>query len=129
VERATLDRVQQLIDAETAERFPADTAPRLVLQNHGDEPVIEPGELYLRVIVGQDFAARQTWMDEHADQLWDFRAQRLPEVKGLLVTADAPDAADRGPTGTLTPIGISLLDPEHSGQPFRVHALGAGPRP
>jgi Arc/MetJ-type ribon-helix-helix transcriptional regulator len=112
VERATLDRIQQLIDAETAERFPADTAPRLALLHHGDEPVIEPGELYLRVIVGQDFAARQTWMEEHADQVWDFRAQRLPEVKGLLVTADAPDATDRGPTGTLTLTDISLLDPE-----------------
>jgi hypothetical protein len=112
VERATLDRIQQVIDDETAERFPADAAPRLVLLHHGDEPVIEPGELYLRVIVGHDFAARETWMEEHADQLWDFRAQRLPEVKGLVVTADAPDAADRGPTGTLTLDGISLLDPE-----------------
>jgi Arc/MetJ-type ribon-helix-helix transcriptional regulator len=112
VERATLDRIQQVIDDETAERFPADAAPRLVLLHHGDEPVIEPGELYLRVIVGQDFAARETWMEEHADQLWDFRAQRLPEVKGLVVTADAPDAADRGPTGTMTLDGISLLDPE-----------------
>ena len=53
MERATLDRIQQVIDDETAERFPADAAPRLVLLHHGDEPVIEPGELYLRVIVGQ----------------------------------------------------------------------------
>ena len=114
MERATLDRIQQLIDEETAERFPADVVPRLALARHGDEPVIEPGELYLRVSVGQDFAARQAWMEEHADQLWDFQAERLPEVKGILVTADAPDAARRGPTGTLKLTGISMLDPEQN---------------
>ena len=29
-----------------------------------------------------------------------------------MVTADAPDAADRGPTGTLKLTGISMLEPE-----------------
>ena len=112
MERATLERIQREINAETAERFPADTAPRLVLLRHGDEPGIEPGELYLGVIVGRDFAARERWMEEHADQLWDFCAQRLPEVRGLVVTSGAPDAAGRGPTGTLKLDSISMLDPE-----------------
>ncbi len=56
-------------------------------------------------------------MEEHAGQLWDFRAQRLPEVRGLVVTSGAPDAAGRGPTGTLkldsiSMLDISMLDPE-----------------
>jgi hypothetical protein len=32
--------------------------PRLVLLRYGDHPVIEPGELYLLVIPGQDDGCR-----------------------------------------------------------------------
>ena len=80
-----------------------------MLLQYGDHPVIEPGELYLRVILGQDGATRDAWMQEHGDRLEDFRAQRLPEVKGLVVTTDAPDTA---PTAVMKMDGISLLDPE-----------------
>jgi hypothetical protein len=45
-----------------------------VLLRYGDHPVIEPGELYLRVILGQDGATRDVWMQEHFDRLEDFRA-------------------------------------------------------
>ena len=111
MEPATIDRIQRMIDDETSERFPAAAAPRLRLLQHGDHPVIEPGELYLRVILGQDGAARAAWMEEHGDRLEDFRAQRLPEVKGLVVITDAPDSAGR-PTSVMKIDGISLLDPE-----------------
>jgi hypothetical protein len=112
VEPATMDRIQRMIDDETAERFPADAVPRLVLLHYGDHPVIEPGELYLRVILGQDGATRDAWMQEHFDRLEDFRAQRLPEVKGFMVTTDVPDSAGHRPTGIMKLDDISLLDPE-----------------
>ena len=83
-----------------------------MLLHHGDHPVIEPGELYLKVILRQDGAARDAWMQEHGDQLEDFRAQRLPEVKGLVVTTDVADTAGRRPTAVMKMDGISLLDPE-----------------
>jgi hypothetical protein len=86
--------------------------PRLVLLHYGDHPVIEPGGLYLRVILGQDGAARDAWMEEHFDCLEDFRAQRLPEVKGFILTTDVPDGAGLRPAGIMHPDGISLLDPE-----------------
>jgi hypothetical protein len=54
VEPAATDRIQRMIDAEAAERFPADAVPRLVLLRYGDHPVIEPGELYLLVPVVPD---------------------------------------------------------------------------
>jgi hypothetical protein len=57
MEPATADRVQRMIDAEAAERFPAGAVPQLVLLHHGDHPLIEPGELYLRVF--PDRAARR----------------------------------------------------------------------
>ena len=107
-----MDRIQRMIDAEAAERFPARAVPQLVLLHYGDHPVIEPGELYLRVTLGQDDAARDAWMQEHGDRLEDFRAQRLPEVKGLVVTADAADTDGRRPTAVMKLDGISLLDPD-----------------
>jgi hypothetical protein len=51
-------------------------------------------------------------MQEHGDRLEDFRAQRLPEVKGLVVTTDVADTAGRCPTAVMKMDGISLLDPE-----------------
>ena len=112
MEPATMDRIQQLIDDEAIGRFPADAVPRLALLRYGDHPVIQPGELYLRVILGPGAVARDAWVEEHFDRLEDLRAQRLPEVKGFMVTTDVPDSAGRRPTGIMKMDGISLLDPE-----------------
>ena len=112
MEPATADRIQRMIDAEATERFPAGAVPRLVLLHYGDHPVIEPGELYLLVIPGQDGATRDAWMAEHFDRLEDFRARRLPEVKGFMVTTNVRDSAGRPPTRIMQMDGISLLDPE-----------------
>jgi hypothetical protein len=112
VEPATTDRIQRMIDAEAAERFPPDAVPRLMLLHHGDHPVIEPGELYLLVILDQDGATRDAWMAEHFDHLEDFRARRLPEVKGFIVTTGARDSAGLAPTRIMQMAGISLLDPD-----------------
>jgi hypothetical protein len=112
VEPATTDRIQRMIDAEATERFPPGAVPKLVLLHYGDHPVIEPGELYLLVILGRDGAAQDAWRDEHFDRLEDFRAQRLPEVKGFMFTTGARDSAGRPPTTIVQMDGISLLDPE-----------------
>ena len=109
MEPATTDRVQQLIDVEAAERFPSDAVPQLMLLHYGDHPMIEPGELYLRIIPGQDGATLDAWTKEHFGRLEDFRAQRLPEVKGFMVTTGVPGHAD---LRIMIPVGISLLDPE-----------------
>jgi hypothetical protein len=111
VDPAATDRIQRMIDAEGAERFPAGAVPQLTLLHYGDHPVIEPGELYLLVILGQDGAARDAWMDEHFGRLEDFRAQRLPEVKGFVVTTEVRDSAGLAPTRIMQMDGISLLDP------------------
>jgi hypothetical protein len=112
VEPATTDRIQRMIDAEAAERFPAGAVPQLALLHYGDHPLIEPGELYLRVFLGQDGATRDAWMEEHFDRLEDLRAQRLPEVKGFMVTTDAPGSAGLDLSKIMMMEGISLLDPE-----------------
>jgi Arc/MetJ-type ribon-helix-helix transcriptional regulator len=74
--------------------------------------MIEPGELYLLVILSQGGATQDAWREEHLDCLEDFRAQRLPEVKGFMLTTDARDSAGRLPTAIMQMEGISLLDPE-----------------
>ena len=112
MEPATTDRIQRMIAAEAAERFPPDAVPRLVLLHHGDHPLIEPGERDLLVILGQDGATQDAWRDEHFDRLEDFRAQRMPEVMGFMFTTDARDSAGRHPSTILQMDGISLLDPE-----------------
>ncbi len=112
MERVAIDRVQQMIDDQAAQRFPAGAVPRLLLLQYGDHPVAEPGELYLRVIFGQDRATPHTWMDEYGDRLEDFRAQRLPEVKGLVFTTDDTDTAARRPAGIIKMDDLSLLDGE-----------------
>jgi len=112
VEPAAIDRIQQLIDDEAVGRFPADAVPRLALLRYGDHPVIEPGELYLQVIIGPDAAARDAWREQHFDRLEELRAQRLPEVKGFMVTTAVPDRAGHRPIGIMKMDGISLLDPE-----------------
>jgi hypothetical protein len=101
-----------MIDAEMAERFPPDAAPRLALLRHGDHPAIEPGQLYLRVFLGRDGAAREVWMEEYFDRLADFRTQRLPEVMGFIVTSDAPGSGGLHLTAIMQMDGISMLDPE-----------------
>ena len=112
MEPATTERIQRMIDDEAAERFAPGAVPQLMLLRYGDHPVIEPGELYLGVILGQDGATRNAWMQEHHDRLEDFRAQRLPEVKGFIVTPDVPGSAGFRLTNIMIPVGISLLDQE-----------------
>jgi hypothetical protein len=48
-------------------------------------------------------------MQEHFNRLEDLRAQRLPEVKGFMVTTDVPDSAGRRPARIMKMDGISLL--------------------
>jgi hypothetical protein len=100
VERVTVDRVQRMIDDEAAQRFPAGAVPRLMLLQFGDHPVVEPGEVYLRVIFGQNLTTPDAWMDEYGERLEDLRAQRLPEVKGLVFTTDDTGTAARRPPGS-----------------------------
>jgi hypothetical protein len=112
VEPVSVERIQRMIDAEATECFPAGVAPRLVLLRYGDHPGIEPGELYLRVILGQDHARRDEWIAEHFDRLEEFRMRRLPEVKGFVLTTEEREAAGLGPTGIMKMDGISMFDPE-----------------
>ncbi len=77
---------------------PSDAVPRLVLLRYGDHPFIEPGELYLLVILDQDGAARDAWTAEHSGRLEDFRAQRLLERSRGSWSPPTPAKTPTGPT-------------------------------
>ena len=107
-----MDRIQRMIDDEAAERFPAGAVPRLVLLYYGDHPVIGPGELYLRVILGQDGADAG-----RLDARTRTPAGGLPRAAasrghGIRGHHRRPQHRRRRPTAVMKMDGISLLDPE-----------------
>ena len=51
MERGELDQIERVINHELRERFLVGAVERAVLLQHGDDPVIEPGQLLLRVFV------------------------------------------------------------------------------
>ncbi len=95
MEPATMDRIQRLIDDEVTERFPEDVAPQLALLRYGDHPVIEPGELYLRVILRQDGAARDVWMQEHGGHMPDLL--KMPGAGSVYLSVRHPFSPGPGP--------------------------------
>jgi hypothetical protein len=60
VEKAELERVQRLLDEDIKARFPADTIERVTLLQYGDDPVVEPGQLVVRVVVAAGADEEQT---------------------------------------------------------------------
>ena len=92
MERAALERLQQVIDDEVKERFPEGAVRRVMLLQYGDDPVVEPGEVRVRVLIPKDYG--QGWDREHMTRMIEFRrelAEKLPEVSELEVIPDDPD--------------------------------------
>ena len=94
MERAALERLQQMIDDEVKERFPEGAVRQVVLLQYGDDPVVEPGEVRVRVLIPKDYkAGDKDWAHENRTRIMEFRrwlAERLPEVSGLEVIPDGP---------------------------------------
>jgi len=94
MERAALERLQQAIDGEVKERFPEGAVRRVVLLQYGDDPVVEPGEVRVRVLIPKDYkSGDKDWAHENRTRIMEFRrelAERLPEVSGLEVIPDDP---------------------------------------
>jgi hypothetical protein len=95
MERAALERLQQTINDEVKGRFPEGAVRQVMLLQHGDDPVVEPGEVRVRVLIPKDYkAGDKDWAHENRTRIMEFRrelAERLPEVSGLEVVPDDPD--------------------------------------
>ena len=51
MERTELAQLERVVDHEIRTRFPRGTVQRVAVLQHGDDPVIEPGELMVRVFI------------------------------------------------------------------------------
>jgi hypothetical protein len=94
VERAALEHLQQLIEDEVTARFPGGGIERVVVLQYGDEPVVEPGELAIRIFVAAEgeLEDRERVAEDFGrsfrrelEQLREDLTSKLPEAKSLEV--------------------------------------------
>jgi hypothetical protein len=91
MDRAAIDRLEQQVDDEVKKRFTG-VVQRVAVLQYGDDPVIEPGELLVRVIIeapeereGQQ-EALQAFEHTHGPAIKQFRkdlSTQLPEAGRL----------------------------------------------
>lgn len=134
MEQADKERIQREIGEMANARFPGAVEQVVVLQ-YGDEPVVEPGELMIRVLIKREKADGQErplrdFAEAYRSELDEFRrdmSERLPQAKRLQFTSDDDSGErkrvimmplDRGPreggregepaAGELTPVMARL---------------------
>lgn len=98
MDRAVFDSVEREIDDEVRARFPADVIKQTVLLHHGDDPEIEPGELWVRVLLPADRPEDyeqiiRAFMRDHQaamEEIPRYLAEKLREIR--LVEFTFPDS-------------------------------------
>ena len=95
MDRAVLDALQSKLEQQVKEHFPDGGVQRVVLLQHGDDPQVEPGALWVRVFVKLAgvpadpqvrVLADQAWRDAHQAMLKELQrefAQVLPAARML----------------------------------------------
>jgi hypothetical protein len=107
VERLDKERLERLIDREVKARLRAGAVRRVALLQYGDDPVLEPGELLVRVFIATEGGPEDyqrfldEWAQAHQAGMRRIRRElslRLPPARLLEFTVDDvsdPDAAPR----------------------------------
>ena len=102
MEQAAIERLEQQIGGEVNRRFPGGAVQRVKVLQYGDEPMIEPGELLVRLIVaaaegqkGQE-QALHAFEEAHDEAFKQFRKDlsgALPNVwrMEVLTSSDTGD--------------------------------------
>lgn len=94
MEQAAIDHLQQLIETEIKSRIPAGGIERVVVLQYGDDPVVEPGELAVRIFVPAEGEREDRERVAHEfggtyrhelEKLREDFAGKLPEVRSLEV--------------------------------------------
>ena len=96
MDRNVLDVIQRELDDEVRARFPGAAVRQVVLLQHGDDPQVEPRDLWVRVIPAAD--GPEDWqrsvdafVDTHAaaiDQFVSYLAEKLCQIRILEFTFD-----------------------------------------
>ena len=103
MDQAARERIQQEMEDEANQRFPG-AVQQIRLLEHGDDPVVEPGEVLIRISLtpqdGPDGPEQAPHAFEQAQgpELSQFRRellQRVPEARRILVIRDDPGGRDQ----------------------------------
>ena len=109
MERQDKERLQRLIDREVKARLGAGTVRGVALLQHGDDPVIEPGELLVRVFIAteggpaDDRRSLDEWAQAHQAGMRQIRRElslRLPPARLLEFTVNG--ASDTSAAARIT---------------------------
>jgi Arc/MetJ-type ribon-helix-helix transcriptional regulator len=100
--RDVLDALEREIDDEAKIRFPDGAVHRVLLLQYGDDPEIEPGDLWVRVIPAADGPedwerSLKAFWDTHeaaVDQFVSYLAEKLCQVRILEFTFNVPVTRD-----------------------------------
>jgi hypothetical protein len=124
MDQVTKERVERELKEEAGKSLPGEVREVAVLE-YGDDPMVEPGEVMVRVLTAEQPGERDEPPKQEA--MKQFRheiAQRLPEVRRFEVTSDVTggkqkrfltrmDSAKDGPAdGEFTPVMVRLRAPE-----------------
>jgi hypothetical protein len=89
MEQEALERVQQELEADIKARFPAGTIEQVTVLKYGDDPVVEPGQFVLRIVVaaGADAGERKRVAHEFEKSFRDQMHQLREDMKSKLPEA------------------------------------------
>ncbi len=114
-----LDTIEREIDEEVKARFPGSAVRQAVLLQYGDDPEIEPGDLWVRVLLDadgpEDYEETLTAFDlankTAREQFTSYLAEQLREIRLVEYTfANNPVTCDgHGPRAS-NPVGQRLPD-------------------
>jgi hypothetical protein len=123
MEQQALEQVRQLLDEDIKGRFPEGTIEQVTLLQYGDDPVVEPGQLVLRVVVaaGTDEAERKLVarkfegaFREQMEQLREEMRDKLPEASRIEIRIGTGQEGPRffmaRPSGSLEGRGFAGSD-------------------
>ena len=78
-DRAVFDSIEREIEDEVHKRFPGDAVRRVMLLHYGDDPEIEPGELFVRVFLRADRP------EDYEQILMAFERDHQAAIEGFLL--------------------------------------------
>ena len=105
MDRVGLGEIEREIDAEARERFPGGAVRQVVLLQYGDDPEIEPGDLWVRVLLsadGPDDYERsvQAFQHDHGAAMEEFAGHLATTLREIRLVEFTPEkTVDRGGHG------------------------------
>jgi hypothetical protein len=104
MEKEALEQVQQRLDEAIKGRFPEGMIERVTLLQYGDDPVVEPGQLVLLVVVAASTdeedrkrIARkfEGAFRQQVDQLWETLQGKLPQATRIEIRIGGDQSGPR----------------------------------